>query len=496
MKEILLIFFISLSALFTSVVQAQDDCMTDPPLPPRLLSVSVLHETGSTVINWSPSPSTGVAAYIIYSYKSGDAMPVDTVRDPLATSWTIPGNASKYFSVSYVVSSMRLPRCTSAFSNVVNTIFCEAVTDTCNNSININWNAYPSYPFKVNNYSVLVSENGGDFVPSASTDQSINTFSLKNFQVNTEYCIVVRAILENGTFSGSNKACTGTNMKRPPAWINADFATIDNNNRISLSFTIDPVSELSKYSLERKNRSKGPFREIAVLTSTTGNILYTDYKADPDSMYHYRLSAVNGCGNRVSLSNISSNIVPVAVNEGNDIKINWNPYLEWAGGISGYFLFANTGNGYIEIASVNQSDTTYLLKYSDLMYQVSGKNLCFIIKASEGNNPHGISGKTESSFTCIESLEKVTVPNLFTPDGDLINDHFRPVLSFNPDNYKLIITDSFGKRLFESIDPLETWDGTVDNKPLGQGVYIWYLRLTTPSGNEIKKTGTVTILRK
>jgi len=102
---------------------SQINCITDPPLPPVLTSVSVDYETGNTKFTWTLSPSPEIAAYILYSYKNGDGMPIDTIWDPSAISYISSSTASKYFSVSYVVTAMRLPRCTSIFSNVINSIF-------------------------------------------------------------------------------------------------------------------------------------------------------------------------------------------------------------------------------------------------------------------------------------------------------------------------------------------------------------------------------------
>jgi hypothetical protein len=68
------------------------------------------------------------------------------------------------------------------------------------------------------------------------------------------------------------------------------------------------------------------------------------------------------------------------------------------------------------------------------------------------------------------------------------------VLSFTPHAYRLIITDMKMKTLFASDDHLEEWDGTHGGVPLPEGVYLWFLRVISPSGNEISRKGTITIL--
>ena len=92
-------------------------------------------------------------------------------------------------------------------------------------------------------------------------------------------------------------------------------------------------------------------------------------------------------------------------------------------------------------------------------------------------------------------IEKITVPNVFTPNNDLDNDLFKPVLSFTPKDYHLIISDRHGVTLFETRDFLEAWDGTKNGSPQPEGVCLWFLKVTTPSGKSISKTGTVTIIK-
>jgi gliding motility-associated-like protein len=182
--------------------------------------------------------------------------------------------------------------------------------------------------------------------------------------------------------------------------------------------------------------------------------------------------------------------------EGDDLIFTWNPYRDWNGEVSSYILYSDTGDGYKEDQVISPSDTSATIGYSDIMYMVSGTRVCFYVSASETGNPHGINGVSHSSVACTNPVELITVPNLFTPDNDLLNDYFRPVLSFTPEKYRLVINDRYGRTVFESGDYLQEWDGTGNGSPEPQGVYLWFLDLTTPSGKKIKKTGTVTIIRK
>jgi len=50
-------------------------------------------------------------------------------------------------------------------------------------------------------------------------------------------------------------------MVRPPEWINADQATVNNDNKIAVSFTVDPLSEITNFKLEREADLQEHFRK-------------------------------------------------------------------------------------------------------------------------------------------------------------------------------------------------------------------------------------------
>jgi gliding motility-associated-like protein len=493
--DIILVFlsFVSISTL------AQINCTV--PLPPVLTSVSVQPETGKTEFTWILSESSDIAAYILYSYKGGDGQAIDTVWDPAATSRTITNTAPKYSSISYVVAAHRLsavpglPGCTSPLSNVLSTIFCQAELDTCNKKINLLWNSYPSVPKAVTSYSVMLSVNGNDFTEETTTGADITQFTIDNFITDANYCFYIRANLEGGSFSTSNKACILTRMQRPPDWINADYATVNSDSQIMLSFSVDPSSEINHFQLERKTGTAGTFVPVAQPEAVDGTVLYTDSQAKANVINYYTLSAINSCNNPVTVSNVASNMVLSIEIIGNELNLSWNSYRQWTGMVSEYRLFIDTGNGFQEKTVIGATDSTYALDYREIMYNVSGGEICMYVSSSETSNPHGITGHSNSSAVCTKPIEIITVPNIFTPDNDLINDLFKPVLSFTPVDYHLIISDQHGSVLFDTRDFNESWDGSVKGKRQSDGICLWFLKVTTPSGQNLTRTGTVTILK-
>ena len=478
---------------------AQTNC--EVPLPPELTSVSIIPETSTALLNWTLSPSTGISAYIIYFYDIRLGNPgffaIDTLWDPSATTYS--DTRIQYKSFQYRIAAFRAgaPGCPSELSNVLSTIFVEAAIDTCKKEINISWNRYiPPSPQIVTKYSILMSHGGGAYTEAGSVSPETTSFTVSNFEIGAAYCFRVAANISGGVNSFSYRACLTAKMQTPPGWINADFATVSEGGEISLSFSVDPGSEIDLFALDRRKGYTGTFSQIAQIPVTDGEkVLYTDLTAIPDAVWLYRLSAVNSCNVRVISSNISSNMDLAARAAGNDILLQWNRYRSWNGQVASYRIFMDTGNGFAQKDVLGPSDTTYAVFIPEIMYNLTGDKVCFYVSASETGNPYGINGESASDTSCISIEENVTVPNIFSPDGDGLNDLFRPVLTFSPASYLLTITDRQMKPIFETRDYNESWDGSAGGSSVSRGVYLWFLKLATPSGRNITCTGTVTVIK-
>ncbi|MFT6844098.1 MAG: gliding motility-associated-like protein [Flavobacteriales bacterium] len=89
----------------------------------------------------------------------------------------------------------------------------------------------------------------------------------------------------------------------------------------------------------------------------------------------------------------------------------------------------------------------------------------------------------------------VFVPNFFTPNGDQINEGFKPVLSSQAVTfYEFMVFDRWGEMLFSSDNNQQSWDGTFKNKPAKPDTYVWKLRVRFEGEIKIRKLlGSVTI---
>ena len=87
------------------------------------------------------------------------------------------------------------------------------------------------------------------------------------------------------------------------------------------------------------------------------------------------------------------------------------------------------------------------------------------------------------------------VPNAFTPNGDGLNDVFRPVpVGIQKTDY-FRVYDRYGQLMFETNKWLEGWDGMFKGKKALAGTYVWVIKGTDKNGSVVEMKGTVILVR-
>ena len=107
-----------------------------------------------------------------------------------------------------------------------------------------------------------------------------------------------------------------------------------------------------------------------------------------------------------------------------------------------------------------------------------------------------------SNMVCvnIDSCSVYSLPNVFTPNGDDINDKFRPYPYTSVDRIELRIFNRWGRTVFETTDPEINWDGrnSDTNTDCSDGAYFYVCDVYEIRLNGLTKrtiTGSVTIFR-
>ncbi|MBO7571067.1 MAG: gliding motility-associated C-terminal domain-containing protein [Bacteroidales bacterium] len=124
-------------------------------------------------------------------------------------------------------------------------------------------------------------------------------------------------------------------------------------------------------------------------------------------------------------------------------------------------------DGEYQVLSVFGSDVTEYRHYpADRM---AG---CYYINASD---PYG-NVSENSTVACVDECSYYELPNVFTPDGDGINDYYHPIGEYRfVEKVDMTILNRWGQVMFETTDPDIMWDGR--NKMTGKmvvpGVYFY-----------------------
>ncbi len=90
---------------------------------------------------------------------------------------------------------------------------------------------------------------------------------------------------------------------------------------------------------------------------------------------------------------------------------------------------------------------------------------------------------------------KLEAPNVFTPNGDGINDEFVVVYQ-SIKSFKMVIVNRWGRKVFTTTNPAEGWDGKINGKDASEGVYFYYIEAKGfNEGETLEKKGPLHLIR-
>lgn len=153
------------------------------------------------------------------------------------------------------------------------------------------------------------------------------------------------------------------------------------------------------------------------------------------------------------------------------VKVKWN-YLkdvcDSSDDVVKYVLYfkPTLADEYYKIATLtNTSSTNYV--FDDLKF-VSG---CYAMTAIDSSN-------NISKFSldyCVDNCPEFELPNIFTPNGDNINDYFQAIKVRQINEIDLTIYDRWGNTIYRTRDPYFKWDGTSDitKKQASEGTFFY-----------------------
>lgn len=116
-------------------------------------------------------------------------------------------------------------------------------------------------------------------------------------------------------------------------------------------------------------------------------------------------------------------------------------------------------------STMSPEDTTYL------HYPTGTLAGCYYVTAIDSFNNES----PPSPVVCVDECYSYRIPNVFSPNGDGINDILRPLEFQEVESIDLKIYNRWGQLIFETTDPMINWDGKHKdtNDLVSQGVYYY-----------------------
>ena len=145
--------------------------------------------------------------------------------------------------------------------------------------------------------------------------------------------------------------------------------------------------------------------------------------------------------------------------------------LTWNSAIGSSFVFPDLLNTPL-ISSIDQLGT------ETITVSLTNENGCF----------------AEASYSFEILGELYEVPNIFTPNGDDINDAFGILTNAELDLYNCKVFNRWGELVFESNAQFNRWDGLVDGVASPSDVYVYLMEIQI-AGKQFVEKGELNLIR-
>lgn len=481
------------------------------PDPQPIDSVTVDPTTGLATICWSVSTTLNVTGYNISVNPDQNAWDlIGSVVGYNNNCWTDPtgdpGSAPLWYRVTAINCAGEGISAGSSADGTQHheTIWLQVTVDGCDRSATLDWTRYWYWEEGVREYDIYSAVDGDPLIKIATVPGSQLSYKHEGLESDATYCHYVRAVKEWPTriTSTSNKVCSYVNVpKNADYGYNYNATVVTGNTGVEDYFFVDNTAEYLGFEIQRGTDPLSmDFLWFLNFDPTTEYYTYTDNSARPGTnSYYYSVIGVNTCEQHADTLNMSRTILLQAEAKPDRTNVlQWNAYEGWRGPITAYNIHRSVDGLYAFLTTVPGNQLTYTDPIEEII--IGEGNFCYYIEALEGIGPP-VEPNTEpfqaislSNEDCALQHPNVFVPNAFMPEG--VNNIIRPVTVYvDVDSYLFQIYSRWGHRVFESTDPAIGWNGTINGNKAQQGVYAYFIRFVSSTGQTHTKRGTVTLIR-
>lgn len=210
--------------------------------------------------------------------------------------------------------------------------------------------------------------------------------------------------------------------------------------------------------------------------------------ASPASTTTYKVTGTGNCA-----IGLAKDSVKVSVFSGSTLRVNVGANYEVCG-TSPFNLTATSSGGY---GGNTYSWTLITGTIADSIHYPNSTH-AYVVPTQENTNTYRVTVKDTCGNTASDEVVvtvhlgcKLTIPNVFTPNGDGINDNFI-IKGVGIKAYSIAIYDRWGLKVYESNDISQSWDG----KNSEDGTYYYIIKAESASGKQYDEKGYVLRIAK
>lgn len=453
-------------------------------------------ENGEVVMEWDPSPSPEVIAYVISRNTNMGTSIIDTVPDGLMyTDLNASPNDGKE---TYFVVAIDACGNASLTAPLHETIFLETnALDSCEQAIELSWNLYQNWDGGIAEHTILLSENGGPFDPIATVPGNSNSYVFDQARGEVLYCFRVVAI-QAGTnvISSSNETCTSISVVDPVDRLNLLNVSISPSNEFIVDWQINPNAELSSADVLSETGGVTAAQSLLAGGAFMAENTFLDTQTDPSQEFSiFSISTEDLCGEVRNSNSVQTIFLSAEATDDATNQLQWTPYINGLQQSLEYEIYRIV-DGVETLVSIEASGILSLNDQVDVDGAANLEVCYFILAKARIELPGGElrSVVSRSNTVCVMPVAPFYIPNVFAPEG--INQVFRPALAFGMlEEYQLDIFDRWGGHVFLSRDIEVGWNGQNNGEPLAAGLYIYRIQWRQTGGELREVAGGVTLLR-
>jgi len=475
----------------------------DPPDIPDLIRVTVDHSDNGVLIQWEPSEDQDIEFYHLYKMNAMQSFEKLFSFDPFTFEYKHMTSSLK--NLAYAVTAEDSTGNESNFGqNVHRAVSVSSDFDLCTQSNEIQWTTYEGWEGQISGYN-LYGAVAGEAFQLLDFDPSSTSFTHIPELVDTTYVYYVETLKLNGDTSISSIDSVTSIFPEAPSYITIDYVSVLDESSAEIQFSADINGPVTSFRLMRRGNPSTPFTALQTLWNVSESTsVVQDQFPTGNASYQYRIQSLFqpvDCESVlvISESQTGNNILLENTLENRLLTLNWTAYEEFETGLAGYVIQRRDGDGeFIDVETVGPTTTQWQENIDSQINGYQPGEIQYRVMALSNEGGNGDPGTSISNISSAQVETSVQIPSAFTPGnpGSSGVDHeFKALMDFGPEKFYMLIVDRAGRKVFETTQADQGWDGRYQNGEfVNEGVYVYHIKYTDYTGLTKSHTGNVTVL--